>query len=471
MKKLFLISICTAILAISSCDKYLDVKPKFVFGENLAISNLEGLSSAMVGAFSKLQSSNLYGGGIIAYSELWADFVYTQQPLTDFSQGQFRNHSFNGYNAQAGGMWTDGYRAILISNIVLKYLPNFEKQDPAKVALLRGQALFVRAIMHYELVRMFAQPSGFSTDDSHLGIPIRLEPGTADEGQQTARSKVSEVYAQIITDLKAAEALLPASTSSGSNSGDWATKYAAEAFIAKAYFSQNKYTEAKNYAQLVINAGYTLNDSVGTIYRDGNATAETVFQVINSQQDKDNGVLAGNFSIPPLGSTNPPYSMAPRFATLLDQAKVLGDARAGKLTSKNLFQKTGSNYFCKKYTNANQNLNVVVVRLAEMYLLYAEAAAQTGDNASAKTYLNKVRNRAGLVSDNSSIGQGLINTIRGERDLELGMEGDHYFEVKRRKGTFYCQFQTYQWNDATMIYPIPQQEVNENKLMVQNPGY
>jgi len=474
MKKIAILLMMFVTVTITSCKKYLDIKPQFVVGDNLVVTSLEGLEGAVIGGFSQIQSGNLYGGGIIANSELLGDYIAPQGTSiqSDFSLGQMYLHQMNGYNSQAGGMWGDAYAAIQTANTVLQYLPNFQAQNPATCNVLKGEALFIRAAMHFELVRMFAQPSGFTADDSHMGVPIRLTPGTSTTGQNTPRSTVAQVYAQVIADLQAAEALLPADRAATGPSY-YVSKYAVEAFLARAYFAQHNYAQAASYATLVINAGFTLNDSIAPTsstsiyYQSGSATTnETVFQIINTtKNDPGDGYLHGRFNTPPFGTTVPPYAMNTPFVNILLSAKAVNDRRYAQL-----YRYSFGSYFCRKYDH--QYANVPVIRLAEMYLTRAECEAQMSNYTAALADYNMTRLRAGLIADNSSTGAGLIAAIRAERDLELAMEGDHYFEIKRRQGTFDTPGAgPLSWNAPTMVYPIPQQEVNQNKAMVQNPGY
>jgi tetratricopeptide (TPR) repeat protein len=473
MKKIGILSLMFVAVTITSCKKYLDVKPTQTFGDNLAVSTLQGLQTAVIGGFSQLQGADLYGGGIIANSELMADYIVPGVTIqSDFSLGQLSSHQMNIYNSSAKGMWVSGYQAILTANTVLKYLPNFYNQDSLTCKLLKGECYFIRAAMHFEMVRMFAQPSGFTADDSHLGIPIRLTPGTATSGQTTPRSSVAQVYAQVITDLQAAEALLPADRlSTGPN---FVSKYTAEAMLARVYFSQNNFSQAETYASMVINAGYTLNDTTVNSYSivssynqlGTTTTGETVFQIINTiNDDPSSGTLHSRFNVAPFGSTVPAYSMNTPFITYLKADSAVRGLRYAKL-----YKRSFGQFYCKKYDA--QYANVSVIRLAEMYLTRAECENQLGDDAAARSDYNKVRVRGGLIADNSSTGSGLLAAIRAERDLELAMEGDHYFEVKRRKGSFNTfGAGVLQWNAPTMIYPIPIQEINENSAMVQNAGY
>lgn len=467
MKKIGILSLMFVAMTITSCKKYLDIKPTQTFGDNLAVSTLQGLSTAVTGGFSQMQGGDLYGGGIIANSELLGDYLVPGVNISsDFSLGQLSSHQMNIYNSAAGGMWGSGYQAILTANTVLKYLPNFYKQDSNTCLVLKGECLFIRAAMHFELVRMFAQPSGFTADDSHMGIPIRLTPGTPTTGQNTPRSSVAQVYAQVIADLQAAESLLP----NASTSSVYVSKSTADAMLARVYFSQNKWSQAKDYASKVINtAGYSLNDSIAAIYNllGTQSTPENVFQIINTvNDDPGSGTLHGRFNLN--GATIPSYTMNTPFIDILVSAKAVGDLRYAKLYKKSIFQPTF--YSCSKYDAIYSNVSII--RLAEMYLTRAECENQLGDDGSARADYNKIRARAGVPLDNSSTGLSLLAAIRAERDLELAMEGDHYFEVKRRKGSFNTfGAGVLAWNAPTMIYPIPQQEVNENKAMVQNAGY
>ena len=461
MKNILLIIAAFTAITFASCKKYLDIKPQFKFGDNLALSTLDGLSKTTTGAFDAIQSGNLYGGGIIANSELLADFI-TTDPISDYSLNQLRTHQMNGFNSQASGMWNDAYYAIMVANTVLLHLPEFEKgADTTLVHKLRGECYFIRGAMHLELVRMFAQPAGYTSDNSHLGVPIILAPGGLTSQQSTPRSTVAQVYQQVITDLTAAEALLPAEQSAR------ASKYAAQAFLMRAFFEQNKFSEAKTWAdKIVTSSGASMNtDSISSTYQlTGSATnSETIFQIMNTTQDVSNGPLVGRFKLVNFPAQN---KMSPSFITY-----IRADSTAGGLRSSNLYRVKATRYYTRKYDNVY--VNVPVLRFAEVLLTRAECIVQLGGaETDARADYNQVRVRAGLVPDNSTSGQtALLAAIRGERDFELGMEGDRFFELKRRKTDFVTTTGTFPWNDNRLVYPIPQGEITSNVNMVQNPGY
>ena len=196
----------------------------------------------------------------------------------------------NTYNGIANGLWSDGYRAINMANIVLEFLPIHEDQNQTLANILRGECLFIRAVCHFEMVRMFALPANYTLDNSHLGIPIRLNAGSANEEQNNQRATVEEVYQQIIFDLEQSIILLPEDKSSR------VSKWAAMAFLTKVYFQKNDFVNCINWSDQIINSGqFSLNSTVNEIYNlsGWNFSNETIFQIINIPEDNSNGTLTG----------------------------------------------------------------------------------------------------------------------------------------------------------------------------------
>ena len=473
-KKLIIALFGSAVLSITSCKKFLEITPQQQFTSTIATSSLDGLAKTTTGAFNQLQSGNLYGGGIIANSEFMADFI-NAGPISDYSLNQFRARQLDANNSQSGGTWGDAYRAIYIANVVLQALPNFESQNPTLVQTLRGECLFIRGAMHFELLRLFAQPSGFSSDDSHLGVPIVLAPGDITHGQNTPRSTVAQCYAQIVSDLDSAATLLPA------GNGNFASKAAAQAILTRVYFTEKKYQLAYNEATTVITtSGATMVDSLQLLY--GTTTgvglnsynSECLFQDISITGDLANGTCNGRFTWIPFHPA--PCYMSAAFTPYYRADSASGGIRwrAGFRTGTTSGGSTGPRvYWCNKYSNGNSTVNVI--RLAEMYLDRAEAGAQLGmSDATVRNDYNMIRTNRGLIADNTTSGStALLNAVRAERDMELAVEGDRLFEIKRRQISFTAPEtgELFQWNSPALVFPIPLQEVRQNPNMVQNPGY
>lgn len=467
-KKIISLILISALMWLGACKKFLNVQPQFEFTSTIATSSLDGLAKTTIGAFNSLQSGNLYGGGIIANSELLADFI-SADPIADYGLAQLRSREMNAYNTQSGPMWSSAYYSIYVANVVLQYLPKYASQNPPQAQLLKGECYFIRGIMHFELLRMFAEPSGYTPNDSHLGVPLQLVPSTISTGQSTGRSTVRQCYTQIESDLDSAVAYLPASPQT------IASKAAAEAFLMRVYFTQHMYQQALAYADSVINTpGLALNDSVTTIYNTtgANWTPETVFQCISYSGDVSNGSLTGRFFWKPVQPAQDYCSST--FAQYLE-----ADSAAGSLRFKELYRRAADGvggpryYWTTKYNDLT--MSVTIIRLAEVYLTRAECEAQLGmPDAMVRSDYNKTRVRAGLLPDNTTSGQtALLNALRGERDMELAMEGDRFFEIKRRQISFIApeSGNYYDWNSPELVYPIPEQEIQQNPNMVQNPGY
>ncbi len=444
----------------TSCKDFLEIEPEFKFREELAVGSLDGLEKTTTGAFNQIQSGNLYGGGFISYTEILVDNISTD-PLSDFSLNQLRLRNMSPLNSQASNYWNEAYRAIHIANTVLENLPNFEEEDPMLVSQLRGECLFIRGTMHFELVRLFAQTYGFSNAANHLGIPIRLTPGSAVEGQETARSTVAEVYDRVVEDLSEAKLLLPTSRSARAN------QYAASAFLMRAEFERQNYQAARDEADLIITSNvFRIDSPLLDMYRLGgdDISPEVIFQMVNIQEDNSNGDIVGKFRFTLLQT--PIYRMSPTFIDLIQT-----DSLQGSIRSDELYTRNNGNYYTKKYSNINQN--IAIIRLPEVLLTRAECNARLGAaDAVVRDDINIVKQRAGIALDNSSSGlEALLNSIVYERTIELAHEGDRFHDVKRRKLTIETNIGNFSWDDPRLVFPIPQQEVDNNPAMVQNSGY
>ncbi|MEZ4686905.1 MAG: RagB/SusD family nutrient uptake outer membrane protein [Bacteroidia bacterium] len=152
-----------------------------------------------------------------------------------------------------------------------------------------AEAKFIRAIAHWYMVRLYGQPYGYTSDNSHLGIPLRLKYGR----DIVNRSSVAEVYAQVISDLKDAAAVLP------EDNGGYATRYAALAFLAKVHFQMNDFGNAWDYANQVISSNHFVFDSAlnGRFARA--LTSESIFHLVSTPQDNTGGTLFYNWRVDP----------------------------------------------------------------------------------------------------------------------------------------------------------------------------
>lgn len=351
---------------------------------------------------------------------------------------------------------------------------------------LIGEALFLRGYLYHELVKCFGD------------VPLITHTATTSDKGYT-RAPKADVYAQIESDLKSAAEVLP--TRGEVNYTEYAgraTRGAAYAMLSRVYLFEQKYDEAKSAALEVINSpDYALVDDYGFQFTlAGEHCSESILEINHYDSPTQTAATSnnGNFHVLmmlPFGTTygygiNQPL---PALATAFDE---IGDTErkdATLLTPADLeaweapadyakLERNRTGYYNQKYylppaersvEIRNNPLNIKLIRLAEVYLNYAEACVKgtTKDEASAKIYLKKLRDRVDLPAITST-GDQLFTDIIKERRLELAMEGFRFWDVIR-VGWAPQLFSGFTAN-RDEILPIPQDEIDKNNgSITQNP--
>lgn len=412
-----------------------------------------------------------------------ADKGSTPSDATFFNQ--YDTFSVSETEGTLQSFWTGQYRNINLCNQVMDNIPAITMDEALKSRYL-AEAKFVRAYSYFRLVRAYA------------GVPLRLhipvDPATE---YNIPRATKEEVYAQIEKDLTEAAAVLPQSY--GSADLGRATKGAALGLHAKVAMYQKKWADVLSLTNQVIGLGYTLFPNYEQGFRMNNENnSESLFEV---QAE----LLAGNPD-----ASNSQYSQVQGVAgvpeggwgfntpsTVLAAAFETGDPRRdatilfrGETTPEgDLIPTTVPNamYNQKSYVpfsfhvsgfNQGAGQNFRVLRFADVLLMNAEAANETGNPSLALTSLNKVRARArggltGILPDVTTTDQtALRNAIWKERQVELAMENDRYFDVIRQ-GRGLEVFGPKGWKaNKNEVWPVPQQEIDlSTGLLTQNPGY
>jgi starch-binding outer membrane protein, SusD/RagB family len=486
MKTKFIYKIAVLMVVVSSfaaCSKdFLEEIPRLSSSNELSLSTYEGLQNATVGAYSLLCSSNWYGAGFV----ITADLKGGNAKRGPLNSGRYVNEYLWNNNASATSLlWDDAYSTIARANNVINAInAGFTEPSVTRAQLnqLEGECLFIRALAHWDLVRLYAQP--YAAGTGNMGIPIVL----VTENGYPARNTVGDVYTRVLADLDSAKALLPVVNTRG-NDGAWATKRAATALQAKVYLYMGQWQKAANLATEVIGQidanfkmftalKYTTWNS-GGYWGSGGAGSEIIFQVDGSQGNSDSGFWeAISYMVSPVG-----YGDIATSHDLLNLYEA-GDVRA------NLFANPAAwptEYWTLKYpgrlgSNPAIDFNVPVLRLAEMYLIRAEALLNgaTIGGATALGDYNTIRTNRGLTA----AGTVTLADIYKERRRELCFEGNELFDLARtqrsltrvdftgslRKDVPFVvggtPVQNYLW-----AMPIPQGEKDANINMVQNPEY
>lgn len=441
-----IVSSIALVATLTACESFLQQDPPLDISNDIALSTPSGINAAMIGAADAMQSGALFGGNTMSMGELWSNNVESNVGA-DFGRLQILTYNLNVFNPEGRSMWGDGYNVINRVNNVLAALENVPFADTNLRTKLKGRALAMRGMTLFALCTYFAQPWGFTDDNSHAGVVIRTEPTLGDLGTRKPRATLAECYAQIISDLETAATLLPATDA------PYIGALAARGLLARVKFHQGDYAAAEALCTEVISSGtYTLNTNV-TDVATSNSTKEVLLEVINLPNDNASSIV---FDFRQADNASPRYWAGTDFVNTIYTDTT--DKRLGLYVYRN------NRLYVAKWDRIA--MNIPLLRLAELYLTRAECRAQQGKTAGAIEDANVTRTRAGLKPLATTLtGNSLLNAIRRERNIELAFEGDIFLERKRQRRNLKQR----PWNDAALIFKIPDIEMNANSLCLQNP--
>ena len=432
--------------AFAACDKKLDLDPAQSVSEELALATDANVKSVLLGAYDALGKDGLWGGNALRDAELLAADGELRWVGTYTGPREIYNKALIASNGEAEDRWTDAYNAINRANNVLTALETVIADDRGQV---EGEARFIRAAVYFELVRFYALPYEAAGNNSQLGVPLVLRPTRGiDESSQVARNTVEEVYAQIVDDLTRAKGLLP------EENGVLAGQYAATALLARVYLQMGRYEDARSNADAVISSGlYTLVDNYADDWTNDDNTSEDIYAVQISSQDFGEATLPVFYSIPEFGGRDGDIEIEQKHLDLY----AADDARLA------LFYEGAGAVRSGKWRN--QYRNQPIIRLAEMYLIRAEANLRLGGMVGATPVddYNILHTRAGLTA----VASITLEELLLERRRELAHEGHRIHDVKR----LHESVDGLAYNDPKLVFPIPAREIGANPKLQQNAGY
>ncbi|WP_343485452.1 RagB/SusD family nutrient uptake outer membrane protein [Allomuricauda sp. d1] len=471
MKTIKAITLMIGLILFFSCEDQLEVVPEDNVASNTVFGSFATINGAVVGIYSKNQSGDLNGNPQLI-SDFMADnvnFVGSFPSLQDIDQFETL-----ATNATIDNIWLDAYELIGAANNIIVNLPDVSTVDvtgltEADKTRFVGEAKFLRALTHFRLVNLFAQPFQVA-GGSNLGVPIvemPFEGGDISEFQQE-RATVNDVHAFIEQDLLDAVAALP------EENGVRADADAARALLARLYLYREQWTEAADFANQVISGG---NHTLATdfdFYDDNPTSSEHIFVVINTPVDgpQDESVPGSdevyvNFYNPaPGGRGDAPFSQ-----DLIDAfAAEPGDRRFDELSQAANDAGGNSTFFTTKYPDiVNNASDGMELRIAEMYLIRAEANFRNGSSVGDVPLndINTIRNRAGLPN----LGSVDLDAIAVERRKELCFEGHRRMDLLRNNLNLRPGGGSESAPGANkVIFPIVDDEIANNPNITQNPG-
>ena len=489
MKKIFILTCAMLTLVMSSCsDSWLNVYPATSLTSGNAIESFVDVENLLVGAYDGLQGNSgsvaYYGAAFIHYGDVRGEDMQARAPGMRCSP----NYEMSYTALNVPGMWSKGYDVIKRSNNVLEAIADGFAADGAAADVndVKGQALVIRALAHFDLVRQYGKPYTMPGAPSSFGVPIMNEPHEA--GYLPSRNTVEEVYAAVIADITTAIPLLKTARSNG-----YINQWAAKALLARVYLYKGDFNNAYTTAVDVITNATAYSLWNATEYVAAWATPygkEMLFELVSLSNDdwvdrESIGYLMGESGYADIILTKD-------FLDLILAPENDGDVRRGMMENPTLATMTGEAFWGhpvflnKKYpgqVNGDNRLNnVPVLRLSEIYLIAAEAALlkSSSDQAAANSYLNAVVSRR---NPGKPAVTATLTSILTERRMELVGEGHRFFDAMRNNLTI---TRTSGWQLPLIqdsrsftrdyyrtILAIPSGEINANPNISgqQNPGY
>lgn len=441
-----------------SCKKFVEVAPPVTQLESSTIfTDNKTATAAVTGIYSSMmQSASGFASGgqqsVTVLSALSADDLISYNFSADVQQ--FYENSVNPSNSAILAIWGELYNYIYRANAIIEGLSKPNSVTASLHEQLTGEAKFIRAFNFFYLVNLFGDVPLITSTDYHIN-------------QVASRNPASEVYQQIINDLKEAQELLPTDYSFAGNERIRPTKWAAMALLARVYLYMGDWEDAEHLSDSVINntSLFSLNNNLDAVFLANSTEAIWQLQPVSPGYNTYEGNLFILNDVPQFVSLSP---------ALINDFED-GDQRKNKWV-KSIGPSSDTYYYADKYkikTNDIVTEYSMVLRLAEQYLIRAEARAEQNNFSGAQEDLNIIRNRAGLANTTASDQPSLIEAIMHERRVELFTEWGHRWFDLKRNGLADKVLSSIKpnWKTTSALYPLPQSEILSDAHLNQNEGY
>lgn len=453
-------SMIIGITCTVSCSEFLDVDPPATQLVRQTVFENNATASAAMNGIYRSMTDGISGGGLSSITFLTA--FSADETIWYSSSGQnaleLANNNLLPGNPLLTTIWGEAYSIIYRANAVLEGVAVSSQLTPDVKERLEGEALFIRAFYHFHLSNLFGEVPYITSTDYRANTKV-------------SKSVATDMYTSLVTDLDKSYSLLGTDYSASGGQRITPIKWTAAALLARVHLYYNNWEEANASATEVIsnNTLFQLKANVNEVFLKN--SSEAIYQV--PTPTGTNYTNEGNI-----------FLRAPTYASLTSSLLNAFDAADVRLANwtKSVTNATGTYYFPYKYkessTNATGAEYSMVIRLAEVFLIRAEANAELGDLNAAIQDVDLIRDRSGLpllTNINPGISsEGLLKEIQLQRQLELFTEWGHrWFDLKRTgKANEVLPVIKPSWASTDQLFPLPQNELLLNpNLLPQNPGY
>jgi len=474
MRRIYITTIFIALSGLFSCKKLVNVPPPTLSIVSASVFSSDASASAAVtGIYSRMMAATagIPSGGFASGSQNSVTFfgALSADELVNYPSSAVASSSYFYGNSliptTTTSLWAEVYQYIYTANAGIEGLADSSSGVSSAVRIqLTGECKFIRAFCYFYLANLFGDVPLITTTDYS-------------KNQYAARAPQSAVYDQITADLVDAERLLNADYSAVQG-GERVRpiKWAAAALLARTYLYRGKWTDAETQASLVINSGQyvLLNDLTAVFLKNSKETIWSLRAVVPNQNTPD--ALTFLLTAAPSGAYNN-VTLLPRLLAAFEP----GDKRRTTWVD-SIIVSNATYYFPYKYrvgsiTNGPLKEYSMVLRLAELYLIRAEARAEQNNLGGAADDLNMIRSRAGLNAAAAVTQADMIAAILHERQTELFTEWGHrWLDLKRTNSidsvmNIACPLKGTKWSTTAQLWPIPLSEIQADYKLTQNPGY
>ena len=450
------LAFCLLTCFLLSCKKFVDIAPPpDKINTRTAFNSDATATAAITGIYSEMGENmeQFSSGYTTLFCGLSADelFYYTPDFRDEFLHNEITaaNHSnLTSY------FWMPAYKYIYAANLAIEQLQQARVLTPAVQQALLGEAKFIRAFCYFHLVNLFGAVPLATTSDYRVNVTLPRSPEKA-------------VYAQIVQDLTEARSVLPDAFSSGDKSRPG--KWAATALLARVSLYTGDWQEAVSWSSAVLSSGhYALEANLQAVFLKN--STEPIWQLVAGNPFV--GTWEGYHILPPSESATPTYLITPFLLSSFESSDERKQAWIGARTYLN-----DSLFYPSKYRMYPDGSPVTeyyaVLRLAEMYLIRAEANAHLNKLTEGENDVNAIRNRAGLPSISFADQVALLTGVVHERQMELFAEWGHRWFDLKRTGQINAVLSTLKptWQPSDTLWPVPIDQIRLNPALTQNPGY
>lgn len=452
MNRKKLISTLVGVLLLGACN-VIEPEPVDLLTDDIVLNEAGDVDNVEIGLYSAFR--NIIPSVVIS-GDFTADMLVHNGTFSQYRE--LGTKQISSANASAAALWGSIYNTIYIANFILERLPDVSGVPSAQRNQVMGTAHFLRGYSYFIALYTYG------------GVPEVLTTDI-EENRNIPRATEETILALIQDDFTQALAELPEQPS---NAG-FACEFAVRSALAKLNLYLGNWDEAEEYATDVIESDYYLIEPEFSTLVNEDFTEEAIFEVGYTIADDPgtnaniglNNLFVGRREIIP--SNELVLSLAS------DEA---GDRFSSISFNSNNLKGADNGWSVAKYGTADEdNNNVVVFRLGEMYLIRAEARAHLGAVSgvnSAQEDLNVLRARAGATLIGSLSQSQMLLAVENERKLELAFEGHRWYDlVRTNRASVVMPVFNSNWKDAYERWPVPQREIQNNPALVgkQNPGY